>query len=90
MDQTYELIVELTIQAVPVDSKTMKWATEWCKGKTNEDYTGVLVPTLRGVKLAPINESYIVKNLAGDFDVISKDKFNSKYKLAQSGVMGGS
>jgi hypothetical protein len=79
MDKTYKLIMEATVQAVPVTQETAAWAVSWCKGKLNDDKTGILVPCLRTVKLALFDKSHITKNLAGDFDVVDNHRFFHKY-----------
>lgn len=81
MDKTYKLIMEATVQAVPVTQETAAWAVGWCKGKMNDDKTAILVPCLREVKMAPLDKTYITKNLAGDFDVVENARFDRKYQL---------
>jgi len=89
MDQTYKLIIDPTVQAVPITPETIDWAAGWCKGRTAKTFDpdsqmdkilGVHVVTQNGVKLAKWGW-YIVKKLSGDFRVYDPRDFERKYQL---------
>jgi hypothetical protein len=82
--KTYRLIIPLTVEAELVTPETVKWIAEWCKGKVLSDGGGVMVPTLHGVEQALLN-MYVVKKMSGDFKVINREFFESKYVLLDMG-----
>lgn len=83
MQKTYRLIVDPTVEAVPINKDTLDWAAGWCKGVKTKD--GIVVPTLYGMKKASINESFLVKTRSGDFRVEEITDFLRRYELVHQG-----
>jgi hypothetical protein len=88
MLKVYELIIPETVEAIPVTTETEKWIVSWCKGvlienihpvTKNRQVLGVYVPTLNGVKEG-FYGMYVVRKRSGDFCVMSKQKFEAKFK----------
>lgn len=85
MQQVYTLRIPVTVEAVEITVSSVRWAAAWCRGTIIGDadrILGIGVPTLYGVKRAPLG-SFLVKKTAGDFTFLDPHDFRHKYKLIE-------
>lgn len=88
MPKTYQIKM-YTVEAIQINAESVDRAALWCGGVKVDEYdpldhtrkfAALNVPTMSGVKRAQQGD-YVVKETGGEFRVISKHDFESKYEV---------